>query len=102
MLLKNDGGVLPLEPAPGLRLAVVGPFADTLRADWYSGTMPYQVTVAAGLREALAGPGAAGPGGTVTVTEGADRVRLGPPPAGDPDCAGTPASSTSSTGAAGW
>ena len=77
VLLKNDGGALPLEPAPGLRLAVVGPFADTLRADWYSGTMPYQVTVAAGLREALAGPGAGGPGGTVTVTEGADRVRLG-------------------------
>ena len=78
VLLKNDGGTLPLEPAPGLRLAVIGPFADTLRADWYSGTMPYQVTPAAGLREALAGgPGAQGPGGTVTVTEGADRVRLG-------------------------
>ena len=71
VLLKNDAGLLPLHPSPGLRLAVAGPFADTLRTDWYSGTMPYQVTVAAGLREALAGAG-----GTVTVAEGADRVRL--------------------------
>ncbi|MFI5062352.1 MAG: glycoside hydrolase family 3 N-terminal domain-containing protein, partial [Streptosporangiales bacterium] len=71
VLLKNDAGLLPLDPAPGLRLAVAGPFADTLRTDWYSGTMPYQVTVAAGLRDALAGTG-----GTVTVAEGADRVRL--------------------------
>ena len=71
VLLKNDAGLLPLDPVPGLRLAVAGPFADTLRTDWYSGTMPYQVTVAAGLRDALAGAG-----GTVTVAEGADRVRL--------------------------
>ena len=71
VLLKNDAGLLPLDPAPGLRLAVAGPFADTLRTDWYSGTMPYQVTVAAGLRDALAGAG-----GTVIVAEGADRVRL--------------------------
>ncbi len=71
VLLKNGAGLLPLQPCPGLRLAVAGPFADTLRTDWYSGTLPYQVTVAAGLREALAGAG-----GAVTVAEGADLVRL--------------------------
>ena len=77
VLLKNDAGLLPLDPA-GLRLAVAGPFADTLRTDWYSGTMPYQVTVAAGLCEAL-------PGTAVTVAYGADRVRVSAATPGVPD-----------------
>jgi beta-glucosidase len=92
VLLKNDEGLLPLDPA-GLRVAVVGPFADTLRTDWYSGTMPYQVTVAAGLREALRvgeSTGAGGvrearPGTAVTVADGADRVRVGAASPGAPD-----------------
>ena len=99
VLLKNEAGVLPLDPA-GPRLAVVGPFADTLRTDWYSGTLPYQVTVAVGLREALAGAGAPGgtgepvraaglpgalPGDAVIVADGADRVRLGAAMPGAPD-----------------
>jgi beta-glucosidase len=68
---------VPPAPAPasipaGLRLAVVGPLADTLYEDWYSGTMPYRITVADGLRAAL---GEAG--GVVTaVEEGIDRVAL--------------------------
>ena len=77
VLLKNDAGLLPLDPA-GPRLAVVGPFAGMLRTDWYSGTMPYQVTVADGLREAL-------PGGAVTAADGADRVRLAAVTPGAPD-----------------
>jgi beta-glucosidase len=77
VLLKNDAGLLPLDPA-GRRVAVAGPFADTLRTDWYSGTMPYQVTVATGLREAL-------PGTAVTVAGGADRVRVGAAIPGVPD-----------------
>ena len=99
VLLKNEAGLLPLDPA-GPRLAVVGPFADTLRTDWYSGTLPYQVTVAVGLREALAGAGAPGgtgepvraaglpgalPGDAVIVADGADRVRLGAAMRGAPD-----------------
>jgi beta-glucosidase len=90
VLLKNDAGLLPLDPA-GLRVAVAGPFADTLRTDWYSGTMPYQVTVAAGLRAALgvgesAGAGGRGarPGAAVTVADGADRVRVGAATPGAP------------------
>lgn len=77
VLLKNDAGLLPLAPADR-RLAVLGPFADVLRTDWYSGTMPYQVTVADGLRAAL-------PGGTVTVTDGADRVLVQAATPGAPD-----------------
>jgi len=77
VLLKNDAGVLPLTPRPdrpdgaGLRIAVIGPLADTLYEDWYSGTMPYRVTVAGGLTDVVRAAG-----GEVTCTEGADRVAL--------------------------
>src|SRR5215213_3055761 len=40
VLLKNDGGVLPLRPAPGSRLAVIGEFARTPR---YQGAGSSQV-----------------------------------------------------------
>src|SRR6185436_6574495 len=48
VLLKNDG-LLPLDATRVRRVAVVGPLADLLCEDWYSGTMPYRTTVAAGL-----------------------------------------------------
>ncbi|MFC1421065.1 glycoside hydrolase family 3 C-terminal domain-containing protein [Streptacidiphilus cavernicola] len=73
VLLKNAGRALPLAAGAGLpgagRVAVVGPFADTLCEDWYSGTMPYRVTVADGLRTAL------GDDRTVCA-EGVDRITL--------------------------
>jgi beta-glucosidase len=68
VVLKNDGGLLPL-PATG-RVAVVGPLANMLCEDWYSGTMPYRVTVADGIRAALRSHG------EVTVAEGVDTVAL--------------------------
>ncbi|HST85162.1 MAG TPA: glycoside hydrolase family 3 C-terminal domain-containing protein [Kineosporiaceae bacterium] len=71
VLLKNAGDLLPLTVSAGLRIAVIGPFAETLCADWYSGTMPYRITIAEGLRTALAGPGA-----IVTSVEGVDRFAL--------------------------
>ena len=40
VLLKNDGGVLPLQPAPGSRIAVIGEFARTPR---YQGAGSSQV-----------------------------------------------------------
>ncbi|GAA0255075.1 glycoside hydrolase family 3 protein [Saccharothrix mutabilis subsp. mutabilis] len=64
VLLKNDG-LLPLSGSP--RVAVLGPLADALHEDWYSGTMPYRVTVAEGLRERL---------GDVVCVEGVDRIAL--------------------------
>src|ERR1039457_4697754 len=76
VLLKNDNGALPITPRPGLRIAVVGPFADRLCEDWYSGTMPYQVTVAEGLREALRSVA-----GEVICAEGVNRVALRTAPA---------------------
>lgn len=71
VLLHNRGDLLPLQVAGGDRVAVVGPLADTLLEDWYSGTMPYQVTPAAGIREAVEARG-----GTVFCSEGVDRIAL--------------------------
>jgi beta-glucosidase len=70
-LLKNDAGTLPLGPVAGRRIAVVGPLAASLYEDWYSGTLPYRITPADGLRAAVEAAG-----GTVTVAEGVDRVAL--------------------------
>ncbi|MFI1564681.1 glycoside hydrolase family 3 C-terminal domain-containing protein [Streptomyces sp. NPDC020490] len=70
VLLKNDG-LLPLRADRAPRIAVIGPHADTLYEDWYSGTLPYQVGIASGLRAAL-GAG----GGDVVTEEGADRIAL--------------------------
>ncbi|MER7581161.1 glycoside hydrolase family 3 C-terminal domain-containing protein [Kitasatospora sp. NPDC097691] len=70
VLLKNQG-LLPLDPARTPRIAVIGPLADTLFEDWYSGTMPYQVSITAGLTAALDAHG-----GEVVPVEGSDRITL--------------------------
>lgn len=69
VMLKNAGRALPLA-ASTRKIAVVGPLADTLYTDWYSGALPYRITPAAGIRERL------GSGATVTVHEGVDRIAL--------------------------
>lgn len=66
VVLQNDG-VLPLRPGAGV--AVVGPLADRVLHDWYSGTPPYLVGLGSALAERL---GAS----TVRVADGADRVAL--------------------------
>jgi len=55
VLLKNAKGLLPLDRAKLKSVAVVGPHADEVLLDWYSGTPPYTVTPLAGIRE-KAGP----------------------------------------------
>ncbi|MFB9802605.1 glycoside hydrolase family 3 C-terminal domain-containing protein, partial [Streptomonospora salina] len=74
-LLKNDGA-LPLDAEQDGDVAVVGPLADTLYEDWYSGTMPYEATPAGGIADRLGGDG------SVTAAEGADRIRLTTPEGG--------------------
>ncbi|WP_433527895.1 glycoside hydrolase family 3 C-terminal domain-containing protein [Micromonospora sp. CA-263727] len=64
VLLRNTG-LLPL--APGLRVAVLGPLADVVYEDWYSGTLPYQVTTHQGLAGRLP---------EVTTHSGSDRIAL--------------------------
>ncbi|AVT32605.1 beta-glucosidase [Plantactinospora sp. BC1] len=54
VLLRNvprpgTGALLPLDPGRIGRLAVLGPLADTLYEDWYSGTLPYAITARDGL-----------------------------------------------------
>jgi len=70
VLLRNDHGLLPLDRARTRTVAVIGPLADTLMEDWYSGTLPYQVTPAHGIAAAL------GDAGSVRVVEGVDRIAL--------------------------
>lgn len=43
VLLKNSGA-LPMPPRGDLKVAVVGPLADRVFCDWYSGVPPYRVT----------------------------------------------------------
>jgi beta-glucosidase len=55
VLLKNDNHTLPLDRTKLKSIAVIGPYADDVLLDWYSGTPPYAVTPLLGIREA-AGP----------------------------------------------
>jgi beta-glucosidase len=50
VLLRNRGGLLPLDAASLRSIAVVGPLADRVLLDWYSGTPPYLVSPLAGIQ----------------------------------------------------
>ena len=52
VLLKNENNTLPLNSAKLKTIAVIGPWADEVLLDWYSGTPPYTVTALQGIREA--------------------------------------------------
>jgi len=52
VLLKNDG-LLPLKKEEMKSVAVIGPSADLVVSDWYSGTPPYRVSILDGIRNAL-------------------------------------------------
>jgi beta-glucosidase len=61
VLLKNSVGLLPLDRKTVKSVAVVGPLANQVLADWYGGTPPYAVTPREGI-ERVANPGPPGPG----------------------------------------
>ena len=65
VLLRNQGGLLPLDAQRLKHVAVIGPFADSVLLDWYSGTPPYKVSPLQGIRARL---GAS----AVTFTDGRD------------------------------
>ena len=67
VVVLANRGALPL--AAPRRIAVVGPFADHAAQDWYSGTPPYQSTIAGALRERY-------PHAEVRIADGADRIAL--------------------------
>lgn len=54
VLLKNAGALLPLDPARLESVAVLGPLADRVLIDWYSGTPPYTVSPLDGIRNRVA------------------------------------------------
>jgi beta-glucosidase len=53
VLLKNENNTLPLDRAKLKSIAVIGPWADQVLLDWYSGTPPYAVSSLEGIREAV-------------------------------------------------
>lgn len=53
VLLKNDSRLLPLDQGRIKRIAVIGPLADTVDLDWYTGFAPYKVTILDGIRRKL-------------------------------------------------
>ncbi|HEY8474108.1 MAG TPA: glycoside hydrolase family 3 C-terminal domain-containing protein [Natronosporangium sp.] len=69
IVLLTHRGLLPLRPEQHRTVAVIGPLADAVHADWYSGTLPYAVTARAGLVERLGAD-------AVRWCEGAHRVAL--------------------------
>ncbi len=64
VLLKNNG-ILPLKNKD---VAVIGPLADEVLTDWYSGTPPYSITPLEGIKEKV--------GGSVSYTDGSNRIRI--------------------------
>jgi beta-glucosidase len=60
VFLKNSAGLLPLDPEKVKSIAVVGPLANIVLPDWYSGTPPYTITPRDGFERA-ANPGRQGP-----------------------------------------
>jgi beta-glucosidase len=50
VLLKNSNNQLPLDRSRLKTIAVIGPYADEVLLDWYSGTPPYTVTPLAGIK----------------------------------------------------
>jgi beta-glucosidase len=60
VLLKNSAGLLPLDREKIRSLVVVGPLANTVLLDWYSGTPPYAVTPRRGIERAAAATPAGG------------------------------------------
>ncbi len=52
VLLKNNPRLLPLDISKLKSVAVIGPRADQVLPDWYSGTPPYTVTPLQGIRNA--------------------------------------------------
>lgn len=58
ILLKNADNLLPLDRHALRSIAVLGPRADEVDLDWYSGRPPYRITPLAGIKTA-AGPGIA-------------------------------------------
>jgi beta-glucosidase len=61
VLLKNSARLLPLDRSKTRSIVVLGPLANTVLLDWYSGTPPYAISPREGI-ERVANPVPFGPG----------------------------------------
>src|SRR5699024_7476819 len=50
VLLKNEQQMLPLQEDNIEKIAVIGPTADIVYKDWYTGYSPYQITPLQGIK----------------------------------------------------
>jgi beta-glucosidase len=69
VLLKNDNRTLPLSAEQLNKVAVIGPLGNVVYKDWYSGSLPYAVTVYEGISSKL-------PGKEVTFNDGNHHIKL--------------------------
>jgi len=65
VLLKNENHTLPLDRGKLKTIALIGPWTNEVLLDWYSGTPPYSVSIAQGIKEAV-------PGVTVLFSDGSN------------------------------
>ncbi|MCA0753643.1 glycoside hydrolase family 3 C-terminal domain-containing protein [Paenibacillus sp. N4] len=77
VLLKNENRALPLDSSKLGSVAVIGPLADVVYRDWYSGSLPYKVTPLGGISSRLEGK-------TVRFASGNDRIILKSAATGQP------------------
>jgi beta-glucosidase len=68
VLLKNEGGLLPLDRNKVKTIAVIGQYTDEVLQDWYSGTYPYGVSILEGVSEAV------GKGVKILFTDGSNEA----------------------------
>jgi len=66
VLLKNQNHALPLDAKKLHSIAVIGPWANIVALDWYSGTPPFGVTPVEGIRQRV------GPDVKVTFNDGSN------------------------------
>jgi beta-glucosidase len=52
VLLKNDNMLLPIQKDKIKSVAVIGPSANSVISDWYSGTPPYRISIFDGIKNA--------------------------------------------------
>ena len=50
VLLKNENMLLPLQKEKIKSIAVIGPSANSVISDWYSGTPPYRISILKGIK----------------------------------------------------
>lgn len=53
VLLKNDNMLLPIQKEKIKSVAVIGPSANSVISDWYSGSPPYRISILHGIKDAL-------------------------------------------------